>query len=137
MIKKFTVFCFFVYLWTFHVGCGVAKNDQSLFKIKEAYYQSWIKSENEKGTNVFIELVNVKAGVEFDSIVFRGNKIQAFASIKGNIVLLEGILTVGITRISIDSQPFNSSDQLLYTYKGNKFSIPVKTFNRKESKHLN
>jgi len=104
------------------------------FHIEEAYYQSWYKSENEKGTTIYFRLSDVKLGIRFDSLVFRGNELPLVAEIQGNEVKLTGQLNIGNTRIANKKELNNSQDQLLVKYQGKRFVYPVK-LDRKEMKY--
>jgi hypothetical protein len=121
-----------LFVWT---CCSLKNVNKEAFKIKEAYYQTWIVSENEKGTDIMLELTKVDKGVIFDSIVFRGVRLKAFIIRQDNIVELKSILPAGKSRITnLEIHPVNLPDQLIYHYKGKRMSYPLKMIERKATK---
>jgi hypothetical protein len=136
MNRKIFVFFIVTLNLVFNSACHVTKYNQSLFQMKQAYYQSWTKSENEKGTNIFIELIDVQDGIEFDSIIFRGNRLPVFVTHDGNMVRLQGMLNIGISRIQLDKKFVDKPDQLLYRYKGNRLSFLLKIIERKNMEYF-
>ncbi len=118
----------------FGSGClSLKESGNKLFSVKEAYYQFWVVRDNEKGTNIVLELRRVKKGVTFDSIVFRGVRMKAFTEEKNKTVELKSILPVGKSRIiNLEVQPVNLPDQLIYHYRGKRLSYPLKMIERKE-----
>jgi hypothetical protein len=118
------------------MSCCVLKKEKSMFHLKGAWYQSWIKSENEKGTNICVELSEVQPGVEFDSIIFRSRRLPLFMTMEKGTIRLTSVLTSGISRISIESTVTNYPDQLLYKYLGKRHVYPIKEFRRKEMEYF-
>ncbi len=108
--------------------CHSVKNlNQHGFEIRQAYYQSWVVSENEKGTNVMLELTKADEGIVFDSIVFRGVRLKAFTTRKGDNVEIKSILPVGKSRIiGLENKVVNLPDQLIYHYHEKRMSCPLK-----------
>lgn len=135
-MKRITIFYFLVNILMLCACSVVSKNGNSLFKIKDAYYQSWMVNENEKGTTIIVELSNVKSGVEFDSLVFRGNRLSVATNIDGDKLILTSILNVGIERLIVDKKPVNLPDQLIYRSNDKKYSNPIPFFKRKETRYL-
>jgi hypothetical protein len=132
MIKVSGIFIFIILLG---LGCGIIKAKQSLFQVKEAYYQSWFKSENEKGTHILIEVSNIKHGVVFDSVIFRGKILPLFIDNEGNALKLKADYVMGIPRISEESKAVSNPDQLLYRYLGKRYIYPI-NLQRKEMKYF-
>ena len=135
MITKSLIFLSLISLSIIKTGCSVIKGGQPIFKVKNAFYQSWMKNENDKGTNLSIEMINVQQGIVFDSIVFRGNMLPVFSDIENNVTKLSAALIVGIPRISLEKKIVNKPNQLLYQYNGKRYYYPV-NFQRKEMKYL-
>ena len=135
MIIKSFVFLALIGLSIIEIGCSVIKGEQPFFKVKNAFYQSWMKNENEKGTSMYLELSNVKQGIVFDSIIFRGNMLPLISENENNITKLSAALIVGTPRISLEKKIVNKPDQLLYQYNGKRYYYPV-NFHRKEMKYL-
>ena len=136
MLIKVTLLIVFVYsCFSFPASCSIKHKKPEGFIIKKAYYQSWVASENEKGTDIILELKKVNSDVEFDSIVFRGVRLKAFADIRNNVVDLKSILTVGIPRIKIESQAAGLPDQLIYHYRGERKSCPLTRIERMATRY--
>ena len=136
MLRKVIVWIVLVYSCFSFSECRTMKHlKPEAFKIKRAYYQSWVVSEDEKGTDIMLELKKVDRGVEFDSIVFRGVRLKAFATTHDNEVDLKSILTVGIPRIKIESQVIDLPDQLIYHYRGERKSFALTNIDRKDTRH--
>jgi hypothetical protein len=131
MSSSIISFCTIAFLVIF-TCCKAVKSNQTLFEIKDGYYQSWMKSENEKGTNIFVTLINVKPGVTVDSIVFRGSKIPAFVSINGDTFKIKGILNSGIPVLEVEKKPSKLPDQIIYSYKGKRLTFFLTHLQRKE-----
>ena len=116
-------------------GCAIIKGKQSLFQVKEAYYKSWFKSDNEKGTHIIIELSRVKYGVVFDSMIFRGKILPLYIDNEGNDLKLKADLVIGIPRISEERKTVDEPDQLLYKYLGKRYFYLI-NLQRKEMKYF-
>jgi len=125
MARQYTFFFIFICLSVLHGGCGTMKTQPS-FRIKEAWYQSWIVNEHEKGTNIYLELKNVPSGMEFDSIIFRNTQLPVFLERGADTVRIKSILNIGIPLLPIDKKVVNKPDQLLYRYNGKRYSYPLK-----------
>jgi hypothetical protein len=116
--------------------CSFVKSSgEKYFEIKDAYYQSWVLNENEKGTDVFIEAIHVKEGIVFDSIIFRGQSLPVFSEEKNGIVYLKSIINVGISKIQSESKATNLPDQLIYSYQGTKHNWILKNIRRGKMKY--
>jgi hypothetical protein len=112
-------------------SCSPLKNmGEKFFTIKDSYYQSWMVNENDKGTNLIIELTGVKTGVIFDSVVFRGVKLPVYPEEKDDIVKLKSILYTDIALISTEGEISNLPDQLIFHYKNSKYSVPLNNIRR-------
>jgi hypothetical protein len=116
-----------------HPLSGMHPSDNS-FNVKKARYQSWIIGENEKGTNIVLELTRVKKGVTFDSIIFRGIKLKAFITTLKKGVEIKGIIPSGKSRIKIDYEVVNLPDQLIYQRNGEKRKFLLKNIRRETTR---
>lgn len=105
------------------------------FRINSAYYQSWVMSENERGTDIILRLKNVRKRIKFDSIVFRGVELPVFTSAEKGGIILKSILPTGQSRIRIGSHVTGGPDQLIYRIKGERKSYPLKNLERKETRN--
>jgi hypothetical protein len=120
----------------FVTNCSVVKNKNAkVFNVEDAYYQSWMYSTEEKGTDIMVYLSNVQDEVEFDSLIFRGVSLPVFVSENNMDVVLKSILNTGISKISVVKKPAGKPDQLIYYFKGSKYSYPLKNIRRKEMKY--
>jgi len=134
MIKVSGIFFIIICSILLGFGCGIIKGKQSFFQIKEAYYQSWYKSDNEKGTYIFMKLSDVKQGAVFDSMIFRGRILPLFIDNEGNDLELKADFVMGTPRISDESKAVSKSDQLLYKFLGKRYFYPI-NLQRKEMKY--
>jgi hypothetical protein len=136
MLRKVILFVIPGMVWLIVCDCLSMKNvNKEAFIIKEAYYQTWVVSNDEKGTDIMLELTRVDKGILFDSIVFRGVRLKAFITRQDSIVELKSILPVGKSRISnLESQAVNLPDQLIYHYRGKRVSCPLKMIERKATR---
>ncbi len=136
MLRKVTVLAGLVIIGVGFFNCHTLKNlDKEVFKINQAYYQPWIVSEDEKGTDIIVELSDVEEAVDFDSIVFRGVRMKAFAEQKERTVELKSILPAGKSRIiDLENHVVNLPDQLIYHFQGKRVSYPLKITERKSDK---
>jgi len=116
----------------------IAINAQSvvLFKIKEAYIQSWIKSATNKGTDMVITVANVTNGVVFDSIVVNSRKMPVIISGTPAITVLKGFISDG-PETKLDDKSVAAVDQqdmVLYTFLGVRGSAQIESIRKKETK---
>lgn len=114
------------------MSCCILKKDESLFRMKDAWYQSWYKSESEQGTTVSVELLNVKPGVEFDSIIFRHKQLPLFTSKDNNVTKLSTVVNQPTAKMFIKYSFSDKFDQLQYKYLGKRYVYPIKAFRRKD-----
>lgn len=135
MLRKVTIIVPFIVAMVLLISCNLIKqNNHKAFRIKEAYYQSWVVSDDEKGTDILLTLGDVKKGVEFDSIVFRGVRLRAFATGTNDEVSLKSVLTSGIPRLKLDKTVVNLPDQLIYRFNGQRKSCLLNGIERKSTK---
>jgi hypothetical protein len=114
MVTRIKIIIFLIQL-LFIIGCSTLKNmGEELFRVKDAYYQSWILNENKNGTNIVIELTDVKAGVVFDSVIFRGLKFPVYFEEKDGTVKLKSILNNDMVLLSTGPEKSDLPDMLMY-----------------------
>jgi hypothetical protein len=132
MLRKVIIIVLFISSGVSLLDCQSMKNyRQAEFKVKSAYYQSWIVSEEEKGTDILLTLSGVREGLVIDSIVFRGVRLKAFVTKENKEVHIKSILTSGISRIKLEKVVVNLPDQLIYHYKGQRKSFPLTLIGKK------
>ncbi len=118
-------------------GCNIRNgNNTSYFQVKDAFYQSWVLTENEKGTNIILKLENVDKNIVFDSLIFRGVMLSVSISFDNDNVILKSVLPVGISRIETKNKLVQQPDQLLYKYFGTRGFYPLKDIRREKSKYF-
>lgn len=132
-MKYFLLFILFITFSSFAVGSQIQPGNNS-FKVKRSFYQSWIISENEKGTDIVLELTSIKKGVTFDSLIFRGIKVKAFVTTLKKGVEIKGIISSGKSRIKIDYEVVNLPDQLIYHLNGEKKELLLKNIRREKTR---
>lgn len=128
-MKYFLLFVLFITCSSVAVGSQIQPENNS-FKVKRSFYQSWIIGENEKGTDIVLELTRIKKGVTFDSLIFRGIKVEAFVTTLKKGVEIKGIIPSGKSRIKIDYEVVNLPDQLIYHQNGKKREFLLKSIRR-------
>jgi hypothetical protein len=106
-----------------------------LFEIKDAYYQSWVISESEKGTSIIIEISEIKNGVVFDSIIFRGLRLPVFIEEKDGITYLKSMYNAELSKISLNSDVADEPDKILYHYQTSKRLYDLKNIRRLKMKY--
>lgn len=118
------------------VSCSSLLNQVSgkPFKVKRAFYQSWIISDEEKGTDIIVELSGIKKGVAFDSLIFRGVKLKAYSTPVKNGVELKGIIPSGKSRIKMKYEAVNLPDQLIYHDNGERKELLLKNIRREKTR---
>lgn len=116
-------------------GCSVLlKSEHELFRITDAYYQSWMVKNLEKGTDVFVELKKLDENVEFTSLVFRGLELDITASSEGSKTLIKGTINTGPSLIeNYDYKAGGPNDIIRYAYDGREYDYPLKNVRRENS----
>jgi hypothetical protein len=122
----------------FAFSCSILNNPQKkLFTVKDAYYQSWMISGQEKGTTVTIIVTEIDKDVNFDSIVFRGVQMPVNTEVKESTTVLKSILNRDQSRLLEDKNTTtNKPDQLLYRYKEEKKSYILDSIRRENMKYV-
>ena len=117
----------------FNSGYNCCKKDP--FKIKKAYYQSWVMSQEEEGTDVILIITAIDKGITFDSIIFRGVKLEAFKTLGKKELQLKSILPGGKSRIQIGFDVVNLPDQLIYRHNGERKIFYLNSILRKKTRY--
>lgn len=129
------VFILFIIIFLF--SCTpLRKNSIHEFTVKESSYQSWIVNENEKGTDIILLCTNVVKEVEFDSIIFRGIMIPVTTKVENGNYIIKGSVRSGLSVLKPENTVINKPDQLIYSYKGNRYSYYLSKIKRKEMKYF-
>lgn len=124
-----------IFTWVF-AGCCIFKtSNKSFFKVQDAFYQSWVKKETQKGTQITIILKDVKPNVQFDSIIFRGLQIPVSIENKENNVVLTSVVLSLIPELNDGSVPVNKQDQLLFKVNGKRQFFILEKIRREKMKY--
>ncbi len=116
-------------------GCSaMLKSEHELFRIQDVYYQSWMVRNLEKGTDVFVELKNLDADVEFISLVFRGVEVDVTASSEGNKTVIKGTINTGPSLIeNYEYKRGGPGDVIRFVYEGREYDYPLKNIRREKT----
>jgi hypothetical protein len=102
-------------------NCAALKNtDEKFFTFKESFYQSWLTNDNEKGTNIYVVVVDIKPGVVFDSMVFRGVKLPLSLEEKNGQTQLKSVLHKDMSVFQNEKEITGLPDQLIFHYNNMK-----------------
>jgi hypothetical protein len=116
---KYIVFSLIMIFCGLLNNCKTIKNkSETLFNVKDAYYQSWVARKQENGTDIMIILVNVQKEIKFDSIIFRGIQLPVWTSENNGVITLKSMLTSGLEKIPTKKKLVHKPDQLLYYHQG-------------------
>jgi len=136
MKRKFWQQSYLFLLFVIPGSCSILNNQhEKLFKVEDTYYQSWMVNEQEKGINIFIEVSDVKNGVLFDSIIYRGMQIPATIESNENNVVIKGTFLSTSARIEANHSPTDKPDQFSYSYKGKHHFYKLKDIRRENMKY--
>ena len=118
-------------------GCSTKlTNSHKLFMITDIYYYSWMLGEEEKGTDLIIEVTDRKASVEFISITYRGIEVPVSITEKGRSLIIKGTINTGNSIIdNIEYRVTGEPDKINYTYNGSAHSYPLINIRRENSKY--
>jgi len=116
-------------------GCATAfRTDHELFRIKDIYYRSWMLQDQEKGTDVYVELVNADPDVVFTKLVFRGIEVDVISTTEGRKTAVKGVINTGPSIIeNYDYDIGGTKDVIRYIYKAKEFEYPLKNVRRENS----
>ena len=127
----------FLLISLFIISCSSMRTRQSNpFTVTAASYSSWFVNETEKGTQVTINLSDVRDGVIFDSLVFRTMKIPVVTERSGDSTVVKAVLSGNESVLENRALLGNGLDRLIYTWKGERLSYEIKEYTREDSKYL-
>lgn len=136
MKRKFPTQSYLLILLFIVFGCSILKNHKKkLFNVKDAYYQSWMVSEQEKGTNIYILITDIENEIVFDSIIFRGVQMPVRIETKEGTTILKSTLHAETTRIENNNTPTSKPNQIIYRHKEVKHSYMLETIRREDMKY--
>jgi len=92
-------------------------------------------NNNDKGTNLFLELADIKPGVVFDSVIFRGVKLPVFIEEKDGVTKLKGILYRDLDIFLKEQEVSNLPDQLIYHYHDKRYTFRLENIRRINMKY--
>jgi hypothetical protein len=114
-------------------GMVYTPGDKQDFTIQDAYYQSWILNENEKGTIIIVEVKNIKPNIEFLSIVFRGIEIPLSSVRKNDTLVLKANLLTGLSKLEQKNEINSKEDQLIYQIRSINKTVLLKKIRRQKT----
>ena len=133
IISLFTIFSFLI---IFNSCRTVRSNRMPDFHIKNSSYQSWFVSPQNKGTDVVVVVSNVKPGVQFKSIIFRGIEVPVHKRILSNKIVLKATFSPGIAKLHYKSKINRKSNQLKYKIGNKERIILLNNLIRKKNKYF-
>ncbi len=102
------------------------------FRIKKAEYNSWVRDENIRGTDMVIILSHVKPDIVFKSITYRGIEVPVTVSTKGRRAIIKGTLNVGESIVEpVEYEVTGESDRITWESGGSSGYTEV-SFRRRE-----
>ncbi|MCD4768984.1 MAG: hypothetical protein K8R35_02310 [Bacteroidales bacterium] len=118
-------------------GCSAKiTNSQKPFKVTDVYYYSWMLGEDEKGTDIIIEVTNREASVEFKSITYRGIEVPVSVTEEGRSLIIKGTINTGESTIdNMEYRVTGEPDKINYTNNGSGHSYPLINIRRENSKY--
>jgi len=127
----------FILISLFIISCSSMRTRQSNpFTVTAASYSSWFVNETERGTEVTINLRDVRDGVMFDSLVFRTMKIPVVTERSGDSIVVKAVLSGNESVLEGRAMPDSGLNRLIYTWKGEKLFYEIEEFTREDSKYL-
>lgn len=117
-------------------GCTVkSENNHDLFTVKDFSYQSWTRTNGERGTDLTVVVTDTDPLVLFQSITFRGLTVPVTTATNNGSATLRATLATDISMVeNNDYTSTGGPDRLTFTYRGEEFNWPVKNIKRLESK---
>jgi len=110
-------------------------HNKKLFIVKDAYYQSWMVSNQEKGTSICILVADVEKEVIFDSIIFRGIQMPVNFEIKDGTGTIESNINFELSKLESKSKSSEKPNQLIYSYQGKQYSYRLESIRRENMKY--
>jgi hypothetical protein len=137
MKRKIPYQSYFFPILFFVFSCNILNNQQKkLFTVKDAYYQSWIVDEQNKGTTITIVLSEIDNSVNFDSLVFRGIQMPVDVESKDGTSIIKSTYSQHQNLfIEKSNNPTFGNDALIYTYKGEKKYYKLESIRREDMKY--
>jgi hypothetical protein len=106
------------------------------FTFNNAYYQSWMENQSNKGTNVTILLTNVDSGVSFDSLVFRGLKVPVTSFNGIDTTIIRGTVPAQGSITPVKPQYSAGPNQLIFRTNGLRRTFILKNVDRKDMNYF-
>lgn len=136
MQKSLTIIILIISLLLIQSSCRTIRSNRVPdFHIKKSYYQSWTISPQIKGTDVIVSVSNVRAGIHFKSIIFRGIEVPVQQRIFRNKVVLKATFNRGLTKLKSNSKINRQANQLRYMLGNKEKFIPLNNIKRKKNKY--
>jgi len=119
-------------------GCSVKINSShQLFNISDIYYYSWMLGEDERATDIIIEINNPGESVEFKSITYRGIEVPVSITDKGKTLIVKGTINTGKSTIeNLQYTATGEPDRIYYLYNGSQHSYPLINIRREDTRYF-
>ena len=119
-------------------GCSVKFiSSHNLFSISDVYYYSWMLGEDERATDIIIEISNPGESVEFKSITYRGIEVPVSITEKGKTLIVKGTINTGKSTIeNLQFTVTGEPDKIDYMYKGSQHSYPLINIRREDTRYF-
>ncbi len=130
---------FFVTIASFLLlfSCKTLKNTQLPFQIKDASYYMWFLNEDERGTNISIELSTFPKNIVFEAVVFEGVKLPVAVAKDTDKCILNAAQTAPLSKLKTEQQVAKGENRLIYTQNGKQKAIAIKEFRREKTVYYN
>ncbi|MCA1755921.1 MAG: hypothetical protein LC649_00460 [Bacteroidales bacterium] len=117
-------------------GCTVkSESNHDLFTVKDISYQSWTRSNGERGTDLTVVVTDADSLVLFQSITFRGLTVPVTTVTNDGTVTLKATLATDFSMVeNYDYESTGGPDRLTFTYREEEYNWPVKNIKRLQSK---
>lgn len=106
------------------------------FVMDKAYYQTWMETSRNKGTDIVITLTRVNSGVVFDSLVFRGAKVPVSSTQKADTVIVKATIPAKSSNSPFLPQYTSAPDQLIYRLEDSRYAFYLKNIKRRNMNYL-
>ena len=105
------------------------------FSVKECYYETWVASKTEKGTNITVNLIRVTHNIEFDSIIFNEMELPVTVIKNNGNYTLKASITSPTSKLPTELKKVNKPNQLVYRINNIRYFYLLNNIERKKMKY--
>lgn len=105
------------------------------FQLKESYYQSWVVSPQNKGTDIVLKLKYINPNIKFKSIIFRGREVPVQSFIQRNKIVLKAAFTSSTAKLKSKIKINRKSNRLTYQIGNREYYMLLNNLKRKKTKY--